>query len=123
MTQPQLSWIFGTLQLNRFYTVEFYHMVRSILSDEGVLVVSVPGSLSYLSEELQNLNLMAQATLGQVFPSSRPVPGETTLWLASPSSELLDAPVETLVDRWTARGLQTRDVDLQKLQEEVYGYF
>jgi spermidine synthase len=98
----------STLQLNRFYTVEFYQMVRNLVAEKGVLVVASPGSLSYLSEELRNLNLMVHASLREVFPSTRPIPGEMTLWLASPSEASLAAPQQVLVDRWLERDLATR---------------
>jgi spermidine synthase len=97
----------STLQLNRFYTVEFFRMVRGLLEDEGVVVIGMPGSLSYLSDELRNLNTMAYRTLQEVFPHLRPVPGELTLWLASPASELSPVSVDSLLERWQARGLDT----------------
>jgi spermidine synthase len=98
----------STLQLNRFYTVEFYQMVRSLLAEEGVLVVTSPGSLSYLSDALRDLNLVAYDTLSAVYPSVRPIPGEATLWLASPSPRAFAEPLEALAGRWMGRSLDTR---------------
>jgi spermidine synthase len=98
----------STLQLNRLYTVEFYRMVRDLLSSDGVLVASSPGSLSYMSDQLRHLNLMVFDALQAVFPSIRPVPGDRTLWLASPSGQLLNAPLETLVTRWQERDIGAR---------------
>jgi len=51
---------------------------------------------------------MAYHTLQQVFPHVRPIPGDVTLWLASPSDELSTVPVEALVERWEERGLETQ---------------
>jgi spermidine synthase len=98
----------STLQLNRFYTVEFFQMLRGLLAEEGVVVVGMPGTLSYLSDELRSLNAMAYRTLQEVFPHVRAVPGDLTLWLASPSGELPALGVESLVERWEARGLDTK---------------
>jgi spermidine synthase len=98
----------STLQLNRYYTVEFFQMVRDILSEGGVLVVSSPGSLSYLSDELRDLNNTAYHTLNTVFSYVRPIPGDLTLWLASTSEELTTVPLETLVERWEDRALEVR---------------
>ncbi len=98
----------STLQLNRFYTVEFFRMVRGLLAEEGVLVIACPGTLSYMSDELRALNTMAYHTLQQAFVSVRPIPDDLTLWLASPSAELSTVPVEALVERWEARSLETQ---------------
>jgi spermidine synthase len=100
----------STLQLNRLYTLEFFQSVREFLSEQGLLVISCPGSLSYMGEELRALNGMAYHTLRQVFPAVRPIPGELNLWLASPAETLLAASVEQLIERWESRGLETQVV-------------
>jgi spermidine synthase len=98
----------STLQLNRFYTVEFFQMVRRLLSEDGVLAMGVPGTLSYMSDELRDLNAMAHHTLRRVFPYVKPIPGDVTLWLASPSAALEEETEESLVERWESRGLETK---------------
>lgn len=98
----------STLQLNRFYTVEFFQLVGELLTQDGVLVISSPGTLTYMSDELRNLNSMAYHTLREVFPHVRPIPGDTTLWLASSSEELATVPVQELVERWEERDLEAR---------------
>jgi spermidine synthase len=101
----------STLQLNRFYTAEFFQMVRGLMSEEGVLVISSPGTLTYMSDELRNLNATAYHTLQEAFAGVRAIPGDFTLWLASPSKGLLAVPVDALVERWEERDLQTRLVN------------
>jgi spermidine synthase len=98
----------STLLLNRFYTAEFFQMVQELLTEDGVIVIAMPGSLSYLSDELRNLNTMTYFTLKEVFPHVMPIPGDLTLWLASPSVELLASDVDALVERWESRRLDTR---------------
>ena len=49
----------STLLLNRFYTAEFFAMVRELLTENGIVVTAMPASLSYLSDEQRNLNAMA----------------------------------------------------------------
>ncbi|UCC63546.1 MAG: spermine synthase, partial [Anaerolineae bacterium] len=98
----------STLQLNRFYTAEFFEMVRGLLTEEGILVVGCPGTLTYMSDELRGLNRMAYHTLRQAFPYVRPIPGDLTLWLSSRSDALATAPLEALVQRWEVRGLETQ---------------
>jgi spermidine synthase len=98
----------STLQLNRFYTLEFFHMLQGLLADDGVLVLGMPGSLSYLSDELRDLNAMLFRTLQEAFPHVRPIPGDLTLWLASPAGQLLALDTESLLARWEQRGLDTQ---------------
>jgi spermidine synthase len=88
--------------------VEFFQMARGLLAEEGILVIGCPGTLTYMSDELRHLNTMAYHTLQQVFPHARPIPGDVTLWLASPSDALSTVPVEALVERWEERGLETQ---------------
>jgi spermidine synthase len=98
----------STLQLNRFYTVEFFRMVRSLLSETGVVVVVCPASLVYMSDELRQLNNMMHHTLQQALPHVRPIPGDLALWLGSPSEEISVAATQALLDRWEGRGLETK---------------
>ena len=98
----------STLQLNRFYTAEFYAMARELLAEDGVLVTGSPGTLTYVGGELRDLNAGLYHTLKQVYPYVRLIPDDHTLWLASSSAGLLDVPVELLVARWEERGLEAR---------------
>lgn len=97
----------STLELNRFYTREFFRMVRALLAAEGVLVSRLPGSSEYQSPAQEDQHATLQRTLQVVFAAVRPIPGDTTLWLASPSSTALDLPLEVLLSRWQARGIPT----------------
>jgi spermidine synthase len=45
-----------------------------------------------------------------VYPHVRPIPGDLTLWLASTSEELTTLPLETLIERWEDRGIETHMV-------------
>jgi len=94
-----------TLQLNRFYTVEFWRLAGSLLADDGVIVFAAPGSLTHLSPGMRDLHNALHATLAEVFPYVRQIPGDVTLWLASPSPTVESARSEELARRWEARGL------------------
>lgn len=97
----------STLQLNRFYTREFFLLVREVLAEKGVLVVMAPGSLTYLSPAMLNLNLSLYATLKEAFPHVFPIPGDgVNLWLASKGIDFEKFGVEELVKRAQERPLQ-----------------
>ena len=97
----------STLQLNRFYTREFFQLVRAILTEEGVVAFPSPGTLTYMGTGMRNLNATIYETLRQVFPHTHVIPGEVNLWLASPEAPLEAVPLETLVQRWEERALPT----------------
>jgi len=100
----------STLQLNRFYTVEFFRMARQLLTPEGILVLTAPGSLTHMGPEMRELNALLGRTLQEVFPAIVVVPGETHLWIASPSPQITTLTTEEMVARWQQRHLQTRMV-------------
>ncbi len=96
-----------TLQLNRFYTVEFFRLVREILNGEGVVALPSPGTLTYMGPGMRNLNATIYETLKQVFPHTHVIPGDVNLWLASPEAHLEAVSLETLAQRWEERALPT----------------
>ncbi len=97
----------ATLQLNRFFTREFFRFVRKVLHPGGILALSMPGSASYLSEEILRMNRCVLDTLEEVFPYVRALPGNRILFLAS-----REVPVDSLLpgllaERLAKRGLKT----------------
>ncbi len=97
----------STLQTNRFFTREFYALANKKLTSSGILVIGIPGSLTYLSPELAGLNAMVYNTLQAVFPYIRIIPGDgTNFFLASPSQEILQTDVDQLIERVNERSLQ-----------------
>jgi len=97
----------STLQLNRFYTREFFQLVRTILGEEGVVAFPLPGTLTYMGPGMRNLNATIYETLKQVFPHAHVIPGDVNLWLASPEAHLEAVSLEALVQRWEERALRT----------------
>ncbi len=84
----------STLQINRFFTVEFFRQAGKILREDGVLVIRLPGSLSYLSEEMRDLNAALLGSLENVFEYVRVFPGDgLNIFTASrsPDSVLVSA--------------------------------
>jgi spermidine synthase len=96
------------LQLNRLHTGEFFRLAQSALADDGVLVVTSPGTLTYMGPGIRNLNASLYDALARAFPHVYVIPGDVNLWLASPGLDLADVPVSVLEERWEERGIPTR---------------
>ena len=95
------------LQTNRFFTQEFFTLSKKRLSEEGILVIGVLGSLTYLSDELKNLNACIFNTLKKVFPYVRVFPGDgLNLFLASRSRSIFGLDKKQIVDRLDQRGIK-----------------
>jgi len=97
----------STLQANRFFTGEFFSLAKERLTSDGVLVFALPGSLTYLSKELVDINMLALNTLEEVFPYVRVIPGDgKNFYLASRSDKVTEAGVPEMTDRIEERGLE-----------------
>ncbi|MBC8459305.1 MAG: spermine synthase, partial [Deltaproteobacteria bacterium] len=95
-----------TLQTNRLFSKEFFSLVKSRLEKEGILVIVLPGSLTYLSQELRDLNACILNTLKGVYPYVFVIPGDFNLFLASTSSKVSLINHTLLSQRLNERGLE-----------------
>jgi spermidine synthase len=76
-------------QLNRFYSQEFFHEAKSILTDHGVLAFTLVGAENYLEEKGLAVNRSVYSALENTFKHILVFPGITHYYLAS------DAPLTT----------------------------
>jgi len=77
-----------TAMLNRFYTSEFFQMIKKILKEDGVFSFRVTSQLNYISDE-QGLYLSSlYLTLKENFENVAVLPGENNIFLASDQREL-----------------------------------
>jgi spermidine synthase len=95
------------LQTNRLFSSEFFSFAKKKLDLNGIIVLTLPGSLTYISPELRDLNGCILDTLKAVFHSVRVIPGDTNLYLASDSSKLENVTTEELIKRLERRKIQT----------------
>ncbi len=100
-----------TLQLNRFYTREFFQIVKDHLEPVGVFSFRVSSSENYLSEDLARYLALIQNTLGSVFAEVVAFPGETCLFFASPQRGLLLRDSRELAARLRERQLNNQYVN------------
>jgi len=96
-----------TLQTNRLFSLEFFSIAKKKLNPNGILVLSLPGSLTYISPELRDLNGCILDTLKNVFGSLRIIPGDVNLYLASDSNLLDLLTPKEIAERLEERKIQT----------------
>ena len=103
----------SNLQLNRFYTEEFFKKIKSILNEEGIFTLSLAGSLSYLNLSLKNLNGSILNTLENVFKVSV-IPGDYNLYLCAKKELKLTS--ENLLEKINQTNIETKLFNNQYLQ-------
>ncbi len=115
----------STLQLNRYYTVEFFRLLSLRLNSGGLISSNLLGSEVFLSTELRQLNNNIYVSLTKTFPYSRLIIGNLNLFLASTDFPLDHIEARDLIDRMHARNIETRLVnDLYinyKMDESRFG--
>ncbi len=75
------------LQTNRLFTEEFFSLAKERLNQDGIFMVTIPGSLSYLNEEQKKLNVCIINTLKKVYPKVSVIPGDTNFFIVSDNPE------------------------------------
>lgn len=95
----------STLQLNRFYTQEFFREVKAALTEKGIFSLCLPGSLSYINAQTRNLNAAILNTLKDAFYVDV-IPGDFNLYLAAKSN--FEVSQEIFLTRIAERNIQTR---------------
>ena len=95
------------LQTNRLFSSEFFNSAKEKMNPDGIIVLTLPGSLTYISPELGDLNACLLDTLKNVFRFVRVIPGDTNLYLASNSKPLEKIATEEIIKRFEVRKIQT----------------
>jgi len=97
----------STLQLNRVYTQEFFSEAHYRLNPEGIFTFGLPSSEAYMSKEMINHNRCIYQTLKEAFPNVSVIPGDYSIFLASPGIDLSTIDLETICERFQNRKLET----------------
>jgi spermidine synthase len=72
-----------TAETNRYYTFEFFKLLKQHLNHEGIIKTQLPSSANYLSKEAEKNFSVLYATLSAVFKNVKIIPGEKDYFLAS----------------------------------------
>ena len=95
------------LQTNRLFSSEFFSIAREKMNLGGIIVLTLPGSLTYISPELRDLNGCILDTLKRVFKYVRIIPGDSNLYFASDSKTLEEVSASELTKRLGERKIRT----------------
>jgi len=94
-----------TAQINRFYSLEFFKETASILNTGGVFSFSLTSSENYVSPLQGRFLSSIYRTLKEVFTDVKIIPGDSAVFLASPSNGLLTYDYGLLLKRYDDRRL------------------
>jgi len=72
-----------SLKTSRFYTVEFYSLIKNHLSEEGIFFTGIDGSPDYMSKPLADVHTIIYSTMTNVFTRLYIVPGYFTCYCAT----------------------------------------
>jgi spermidine synthase len=104
----------STIQINRYYTLEFFQELKRRMNPEGILSLALLPSTKYQSDEARRINSTMMNTLKQVFKEVLIVPGLRTFFLGSDMR--LDIHIGKLI---TQRGIENTYVNQYYLDDEV----
>ncbi len=104
----------SSLMVNRFYTLEFFKLVRSKLKPGGVCSVGLMPTPNYVGDEARQVQSVMLSTLKKVFPTVILIPGEKNYFLASTGP--LDTGVAGLQE---IRGIPTEYVNSYYLDDTI----
>jgi len=95
------------LTSNRIFTQEFFSLVRKRLNPDGIIALTLPGSLTYLSQELKNLNACILNGLKNIYGYVRIIPGDYNMFLASDSEDILEVNPDLITQRISQHNIKT----------------
>jgi len=86
-----------TIQLNRFYTIEFFGALKRVLTDSAVVSISLLPAAEYQGPEARSTSSVLYATLRRTFANVLVVPGARNHFLASDGA--LDVRIGRLIEQ------------------------
>lgn len=107
----------STLQMNRFYTLEFYNLIKNALNTDGILALTTPGSYSYYGNTLKELNASIIETVKSAFLYVFILPGEYNIIFASQSKRITGLSPTLLNNALAERQIETKLITLPHLND------
>ncbi|MGE5197695.1 MAG: spermine synthase [Deltaproteobacteria bacterium] len=91
---------------NRLLTQDFFALAKKKLKPQGILGFYLPGSLTYLSSELKDLNACILNGLKKNYGYVRIIPGDYNIVMASDSREIKDLGPTEIFERKRLRNIK-----------------
>jgi spermidine synthase len=111
----------SNLQANRFFTKEFFSLAKERLNESGILVFGLPGSLTYMNQELKNLNSSIFHTLKSVFQYIRVFPGDgTNLFLSSDYRGIIEIDRMLVMERLKQRNIKAEVIIPWYIEQKLH---
>jgi spermidine synthase len=104
----------STIQINRYYTLEFFRELKNRMDTEGILSLALLPSTEYESDEARRINSTMMITLKEVFKEVLIVPGQRTYFLGSDTR--LDVHIGRLIAQ---RGIENTYVNQYYLDDKI----
>ena len=95
-----------SLQTNRLFSSDFFFLAKERMNPNSILALTLPGSLTYISPELRDLNGCILDTLKNIYHHVRVIPGDVNLYLASDSDFLEKMSPSQISRRFRERKIQ-----------------
>jgi len=107
------------LSSNRFFTEEFFKRAKMRLNPKGIIALWMPGSLTYLSSDLKDLNNCVWNSLKSSFKYTRVIPGDYNIFIASEAGGIMLVNPALLSERLIKRGIVPGILIPDYLQERL----
>jgi spermidine synthase len=108
-----------TAQLGRFFTFEFFRMIKSILEEDGIFSFRVSSAENYISQELGLYLSSLYRTLKLNFAEVIVLPGSNNVFLASNRKGILFESWQKLVERLKERKISTKFINENFLPDRL----
>ncbi len=104
----------NSLGMNRFYTSEFFRIIKKLCNNETVICTGLPATVNYAEENALEVNSTLRKTLGTYFTNVLVLTGEKNYFLAS------DQPLTTNISAKIAeKGIPTEYVNQYYIDDEL----
>ena len=97
----------STLELNRFYTKEFFETCLDHLEKNGLIIFQIPGSAAYMNPHLSRLHACLINTVNEVFEQHIIIPYEHVFILATNDKNVFQISSDSLYSRLNKRKIET----------------
>lgn len=98
-----------TAMLNRFYTLDFFENLKSVLSPQGVVAFKLTSAPNYMGQTVGRYNSSLYKTLTAAFDHVLVTHGETKFFVAASAPDVISADPQVLISRYEQRGI-TREI-------------